>query len=196
MNGVFPMAIDRSKIGISLIGSVTQLGGNIVTGVMGNLIAYGLVLAPDYKAISVGVIIAIVMGMVIYVVIGRIPEKYRVKSAIVLGVLLGTVIGMVIPPFPLFEITSPTDNSAVDYVISVRGHGGIPDSEIQVFVITDYLYPQAKAYPDAAGEWTVFPVFIGKEHQLGLEAEIYAEMTTPDGKVYRSNFIKVKRKAL
>lgn len=197
MNGVFPMAIDRSKV-ISSMGSVIAFGGNIVTGILTNFFLYRMVLAPDYKAILIGAIIAIVIGVGIYLVIAKeiIPERYHVKSAIVLGVLLGIVIGMVIPPFPLFEITSPTDNSAVGYVISVRGHGGIPDSKIQVFVITDYLYPQAKAYPDAAGEWTVFPVFIGEERHFGLEAEIYAEMTTPDGKVYRSNFIKVKRKAL
>ena len=188
------MPIDRGKIRISLIGSVTQLGGNIVTGVMANLILYKYVLAPDYKAILIGVIIAIVMGMAIYIVIGRVPEKYHVKSAIISGILFGIVIGMIISPFPLFGITSPKDNSAVDHIITVRGCGGIPNSEIQVFVITNRKHPQPTTVPDATGKWTVYPVYIGEPHHSGLEAEIYALMTTPEGNVYESNCIKVKRK--
>jgi len=197
------MAIDRSKFRTSLICSVTILGGNIVSGVLANLIVYGLMLgvpkifAPDYKAILIGVIIAVIMGMAIYLLPVKkvIPEKYHVKSAIVSGILLGIVIGQVISAFPIFQITSPKDNSAVDHVISVRGCGGIPNSEIQVFVITDDIYPQdKKSHPDATGKWSVFPVFIGGAYHDWIEAEIYAEMTTPDGNVYKSNFVRVKRK--
>lgn len=197
MNGAFPMAINRSKIRTSLIGSVVALGVDIAISVLENLIFSRWVIAPaDYNAILIGVIIAIIMGIAIYLLLVKnvIPEKYHVKSAIVSGILLGIVIGSVISPFPVFQITLPKDNSAVDHVISVRGLGGIPNSEIQIFVITDYLYPQTKTYPDATGKWTAFSVFIGEGHNHGLEAEIYAEMTTPDGKVYISNFVKVKRK--
>ena len=59
------MAIDRSKV-ISLMGSVIAFGGNIVTGILTNFFFYRMVLAPDYKAILIGAIIAIVIGVVIY----------------------------------------------------------------------------------------------------------------------------------
>lgn len=196
------MVIDKNTFGIALIGAIMAFVVDIVSGVLGNLAAYGLnlgvpkIFAPDYKAILIGVIIIIIMGIATYLAIKKIPEKHQVKSVLALGILAGIVIGMIIsPPFPLFEITSPQDNSAVPHIISVRGCGGIPNSEIQVFVITDDIYPQdKKSHPDATGKWSVFPVFVGEKHQHGIEAEIYAEMTTPDGKVYRSNFIKVKRK--
>lgn len=202
MNGEFPMAIKRSTIIISLVGFITTLGGSIVSGVLANLITYGFMLgipkifAPDYKAILIGVIIAITIGIAIYLAIAIkfIPEKYHVTSAITSGILIGIIIGiLVFPPFPLFEITSPQDNSAVDHVISVRGHGGIPNSEIRVFVVTDSIYPQSTTKPDLTGKWSVYPVYIGNPDQHDLEAEIYAVMTTSEGD-YISKYIKVKRK--
>jgi hypothetical protein len=80
VNGIFPMVVDRSKFRISLAGSVITLGGSIVTGVLANLIFYRLVLAPDYKAILIGVIIAITMGIAIYLSIARIPKKHHVNG--------------------------------------------------------------------------------------------------------------------
>lgn len=188
------MAVDKTTLGIVM--AVVAFVVNIVSSVLRYIDTHGFVLrVPDYNAILIGVIIVIIMGVVTYFAIKSIPKKYRVPSVLILGISIGILIGLVIsPPFPLFEITSPTDNSAVDHVIMVRGHGGIPNSTIQVFVFTDYLHPQEKAHPYATGKWTVYPVFIGEKDHHGLEAEIYAEMTTPDGKVYRSNFIKVKRK--
>lgn len=195
------MAVEKNTFGIALSVAILAFVVNIMSSILVNFAAYGLVLgvpkifAPDYNAVLIGVIIVIIMGVVTYLAIKTIPENYQLKSVLILGISIGILIGLVIsPPFPLFEITSPTDNSAVDRVIMVRGHGGIPKSEIRVFVITDYLYPQDKAHPYATGKWSVHPVFIGEDDQHGLEAEIYAEMTTPDGNVYRSNFIKVNRK--
>ena len=172
----------------------TTFGMNIIGGIIANLILYGFVLgipkifAPDYKAILIGIIIAFIITTIIYL------AQINLKRALIVGIMVGLVITIVIPPFPLFEITHPKNGDIIPHKITVRGCGGIPDSQIQVFVITPIdQFPQDITKVDTNGKWTIFPVYIGEPHQSGLEAEIYAVMVSPEGNVYESNHIGVKR---
>lgn len=172
----------------------------LIASAVGNLIIYGLtyglqkIFAPDYKAILMGAMVAIIIGIALAIVIKYIPERYHNIVALTLGIIIGVALAEVASPFPLFEITSPGDNSDVENIITVIGHGGIPNSEIQVFVITNDKYPVPTIKkPDRMGKWSIYPVHIGEPRQIVLEAEIYAVMTTPDGATYESNRVKVKR---
>jgi hypothetical protein len=185
------MSIDKNILKI-LINFFEILGVNLIASILANLIAYkGLVwlklFAPEYNALIIGVTIGIIAAIVFHLI--KIPSK----KALALGVLVGLLLFIIIPIYPLFEITDPRNGDAVPHIILVKGHGGIPDSEVKVFVITDQLYPQGNAKVDANGKWSVYPVYIGEQHSRKLEAMIYANMTTPRGNTFTSNYIKVKR---
>lgn len=186
------MSIDKNTLRVLII-FVETLGINLIAGILANLIFYrGLVwlklFAPDYNALFVGIIIGLIVTIVFHLC------KIDLKKALALGALIGLLLFIIIPIYPLFEIINPRNGDVVSHIISVRGHGGIPNSEIQVFVITDQLYPQGTTKVDANGKLFVYPVYIGEPHHRGLEAVIYANMTTPNGDVFISDYVKVKRK--
>ncbi len=161
-------------------------------------------------AIIAGVIANVISDTVFYLIIKiiskkpkiankrifKVIEKHKIAAILIVGIIIGLIVGLTTSEAIKsdFKIINPKNGNAVPHKIKVLGGGGIPGSEIQVFVITSIdRFPQGVTKAGTNGRWTVFPVYIGESHQRGLEVEIYAVMTTSEGNVYESNYIKVKR---
>lgn len=125
-----------------------------------------------------------------------IPLLLMHLTALVLIATAGS--GVVSSIIPVFEITSPKESDEVGQLISVKGHGAILGSEIEVFVIDDlgttWRAGSTFSKMEKVGGWELRPVLIGRpgDEDKGQMYEIYALLKTPE-RNYSTKHIRVTR---
>ena len=113
---------------------------------------------------------------------------------LILGILLGFILAQTL--IPIFEITSPKEGRLVNQIINVGGHGAIPGSEIEIFVVDNlgHKWTPGTTFSEMKGNWELYPVYIGEpgDKDRGKRYEIYALLKTP-GQNYSTKHIQVTR---
>lgn len=116
--------------------------------------------------------------------LNKIPINKTISVIIFFMIMLPIFVCIAHFLFPPFEITEPKDGDFVGRSCTVGGHGAIPGSEVNIYVINDLKnkYPQDTVGTTQDGSWESNKVIFGEDRSDDAEKEfiVFATITKND----------------